>query len=228
MKKVIVITILSVLLSACGADLDLLDDILLEKQVELVFPENISECTEGTVISETKSEVVFKWTSLTENTATYSVILTNLKTNTTTIIEATNTELLITLERGMPYSWFVSFASYDYPISEIWSFYNAGPGLESYLPFPATAVSPVSGASISSISTSVNLIWLGEDLDDDIKGYDLYFGIEANPPLLVEDIEATRYNEIPVTAGQQYYWKIVTKDSVGNESESTIFTFIVG
>lgn len=228
MKKGILTFVLFCFLLACGADLDLLENIVLEQQVNLVFPENVSECTEGTIITDTKSEVVFKWARLTENTNTYNVNLTNLNTNTIVLFETNDTELPITLERGTPYSWFVSYASSDYPISEIWSFYNAGPGLDSYLPFPATAVSPVSGASISSTSTNVNLIWKGEDLDDDIIGYDLYFGIEENPPLLAEDIEATRYNDIPVTAGLQYYWKIITKDSVGNESESEIFTFTVG
>jgi hypothetical protein len=228
MKKGVFMIFFCSFLFGCGADADLLNDIPLEKQVDLVFPENLSECTEGILISDTQSEVLFKWTNLTENSATYNVNLTNLNSDKTDIFETSNTEIPITLERGTPYSWYVSYVAYDFPVSEIWSFYNAGPGLDSFLPFPATALSPVSGASISSTSTIVNLIWKGEDLDDDIIGYDLYFGIEENPPLLAEDIEATRYNDIPVTEGQQYYWKIITKDSVGNQSESEIFTFTVG
>jgi len=41
-------------------------------------------------------------------------------------------------------------------------------------------------------------------------------------------VSETRFDDIPIEAGKIYYWKIVTKDSVGNESTSEVFTFSVG
>tara|TARA_R110002051_G_scaffold303610_1_gene372575 strand:+ start:30446 stop:31126 length:681 start_codon:yes stop_codon:yes gene_type:complete len=225
MRKVGFLFIIVLFVQSCGVDADLLEYAQKNINLTLTFPENNSECTEGIIVSETQSELIFEWEDENNNNP-YFVHLTNITTGQTELFESETTELAITLNRGIVYSWYVtgSFNS----SSEIWNFYNAGPGLESTIPYPATAISPISGASISQTSTTVNLIWNSEDLDNDIVGHDVYFSEAKDPELYGTDIETTRLNDIPVENGKTYYWKIVTKDSVGNESISPIFTFNVG
>ena len=79
-------------------------------------------------------------------------------------------------------------------------------------------------ASIPSTS-SVTLQWTGSDVDDDVAGYDIYIGNNSNPPLFSSDLNT---NELVVTVSSGiYYWKVVTKDALGNTSDSGIFQFRV-
>lgn len=225
MRKSLLLVLLGVFIFSCNADMDVLEYAEKKINITLSFPDNDSDCTEGVIVSKTQSELIFEWEGTEEN-GPYTVHLTNEATNTTDAYESNTAELAIVLDRGVIYSWYVTGSLNS--SSELWSFYNAGPGLESTIPLPATAISPVSGASISQTSTTVNLIWKAEDFDDDIIGYDLYFGELNDPPLLSSDITDSRFNDIQVTVGKTYYWKIVTKDSVGNESTSQVFNFTVG
>ncbi|WP_419211068.1 hypothetical protein ACNR9Q_09960 [Maribacter sp. X9] len=223
MRKILILMITGSLVLSCGIDSDVLNNDDKNISINLIFPEKDSECTEGILVSDTQSELVFRWEDINEN-GPYVVHLTkNSKEET---FESNDTELAITLDRGIAYSWYVTGTVNT--TSASWDFYNAGPGLEASIPLPASAVSPVSGASISQTSTTVNLVWKSEDFDDDIIGYDLYFGEAMDSPLYETDINETRFNGIPVTAGKTYYWKVITKDSIGNESESPIFVFTVG
>jgi hypothetical protein len=219
----LILTVFSI--QSCGIDLDVLEYSQKNTSIVLFFPENEMECTEGNVISDTESELTFEWKDANFNSP-YILHLTNISNGQAKMIESETTELAIILDRGISYSWYVTGTSNA--SSEIWNFFNAGPGLESAIPLPAEAISPVSGASISQTSTSVNLIWKSEDSDGDIVGHDLYFGESTDPEIYSTDITETRINEIPVKAGKTYYWKIVTKDSIGNESTSAIFSFSVG
>ncbi|MDO6472193.1 hypothetical protein [Maribacter sp. 1_MG-2023] len=225
MKKSGFLVFLLLILQSCGVDSDVLEYAKDQINITLIFPEDDSECTEGIIVSDTQSELVFEWSDENDNSP-YIVHLTSLVSSQTELIESDNTDVSITLDRGVAYSWFVTGKINS--TSEIWNFYNEGPGLKSTIPYPATAISPVSGASISQTSTSVNLIWNSEDPDDDIVSYDLFFGEAKDPQLYGTDVTETRFNDIPVEAGKIYYWKIITKDSIGNESTSEVFTFSVG
>jgi hypothetical protein len=224
-KKSGFLVFLLLIIQSCGVDSDVLEYAKDQINITLIFPEDDSECTEGIIVSDTQSELVFEWSDENDNSP-YIVHLTNLVSSQTELIESDNTDVAITLDRGVAYSWFVTGKINS--SSEIWNFYNEGPGLVSSIPYPATAISPVSGASISQTSTSVNLIWKSEDPDDDIVSYDLFFGEAKDPQLYGTDVTETRFNDIPVEAGKIYYWKIITKDSIGNESTSEVFTFSVG
>ncbi|MDP2527704.1 hypothetical protein [Maribacter dokdonensis] len=225
MKKSGFLVFLFLILQSCGVDSDVLGYANDEISIMLIFPENDSECTEGIIVSDSQSELVFRWEDEFNNSP-YTVHLTNLLSSQTKLILSDTTEVAIILDRSVAYSWYVTGKTNS--SSEVWNFYNEGPGLESSIPYPASAISPVTGASISQTSTTVNLVWSSEDPDDDIISFDLYFGESEDPPLFFEDINASRYNDIPVEADKTYYWKIVTKDSVGNESTSEVFTFSVG
>ncbi|NNJ88878.1 MAG: hypothetical protein HKP53_05715, partial [Eudoraea sp.] len=59
-----------------------------------------------------------------------------------------------------------------------------------------------------------------------ITEYDILFGTETTPATL---LGTTSENTIDATvaSGQIYYWRIITKDSEENTSESEIFDFRV-
>ena len=225
MKKSGFLIFLLLTIQSCGVDSDVLEYAKDQINITLIFPEDDSECTEGIIVSDTQSELVFEWSDENDNSP-YIVHLTNLVSSQTELIESNDTDVAIILDRGVAYSWYVTGKINS--SSEIWSFYNEGPGLESTIPYPAIAISPVSGASISQTSTTVNLIWKSEDPHNDIVSYDLFFGEVKDPQLYGTDVTDTRFNDIPVEAGKTYYWKIITKDSIGNESTSEVFTFSVG
>lgn len=217
--------VILLIIQSCGVDSDVLEYAKDEINITLIFPEDNSECTEGIIVSDTQSELIFEWSDEIDNSP-YTVHLTNVESSQTELIESDDTDVAITLDRGVAYSWFVTGKINS--SSENWNFYNEGPGLKSSIPYPAIAISPVSGASISQTSTSVNLIWKSEDSDDDIISYNLFFGESKDPQLYGTDVTDTRFNDIPVEAGKTYYWKVVTKDSIANESTSEVFTFSVG
>lgn len=193
----------------------------------LIFPANNSECNEGEIISASRSRVLFQWNA-SRNTDSYQVNLTNLNTNSTSRIPSGEPEAEITLLRGVPYEWFVvslANGTNETASSPVWRFYNAGPGISNYAPFPAVAVAPPRGATIPA-AQSVTLEWTGSDIDGDISSYSLYFGTQDPPPLLQEGLLETLF-EVEINTGQTYYWEIETIDEAGNRTRSERFNFRV-
>ncbi|WP_324027976.1 hypothetical protein QSV08_08555 [Maribacter sp. BPC-D8] len=226
-RKCLLLLFLIINAYSCGIDSDVLEINNSIKSIKLIFPKNTSEVSDGMIISDTESELVFEWHNEgIGNENLYFLELKNLSNYETTIYESATTNASIILQRDVAYSWIVKDSINN--ISATWTFINLGPWDTSEPPLAATAISPVSGASISQTSTSVNLIWKSEDPDDDIVSYDLFFGEAKDPQLYGTDVTDTRFSEIPVEAGKTYYWKIITKDSVGNESTSSVFNFTVG
>ena len=216
-------------LVACQADTDLPSLVLNPTEVSLVFPENNSICTEGSVLSDTESEVTFEWSKAVTGDS-YLVRLTDLSTGTTENIQSDALQMPIVLKRGNPYSWRVVTlmnASGNSAESETGSFYNAGPGVDSYVPFPATILSPEMAETFPANTSSVNLSWTGADLDNDILNYDVYFGTVSPPNLFLENYVENRLEDISVQSGNTYYWRILTRDTQGNASKTVIFTFEV-
>ncbi|QJD95231.1 hypothetical protein HH214_04740 [Mucilaginibacter robiniae] len=184
---------------------------------------------QGTVISASQSTVTLKWNSA-ANTDTYEVSLKNLETGSSSTQTTNNTQLDMTLQRNAPYSWSVkskSTKSTSTAQSDTWKFYNSGLGTLSYAPFPAELVSPSLNSSITATDGKITLTWSGSDVDNDIVGYDVYLDIKASPNLLKSNVSDTIIGNIVVTSGTIYYWKVVTKDSKGNTSQSATYTFTV-
>ncbi|MCE2613053.1 hypothetical protein LVD13_08730 [Flavobacteriaceae bacterium D16] len=204
------------------------DPIPVPSAATLIFPEDNSECTEGDIVNDSQSQVVFQWNE-SQNTDSYEVNLKDLSTdNFATTVSNTNS-VRITLKRGNPYEWFVvsrANGTNETATSETWKFYNEGPGIENYAPFPAEAVSPERGASLSGI-TSVDLSWTGSDVDDDIVGYEVFLDTNTDPITSVGTSTEMNLAGVAVSAGNVYYWKVLTRDSQGNRSTSEVFQFRV-
>lgn len=193
----------------------------------LLSPANNEVCYSGVVLSRDTSQVSFKW-SASPSVESYSIVITNLSSGkSSTLAGLKSAEAVVKLDRNIPYSWLVKTKSNingEILESDTWKFYNSGEGISSYAPYPAQLLSPAMNQNAISLAGKLNLSWAGSDPDKDISGYDVYFGTSATPPLLKAKQESSPYS-VSVTVGTTYYWKIITKDSKGNESESETYNF---
>jgi len=198
------------------------------KATTLVFPGNNEECNDGSIINDTQSSVIFQWNN-SQDTDSYEVNLKNLSNNATTKTSANTNQATITILRGTPYEWFVvskANGTNSTAKSGTWKFYNQGAGVENYAPFPAEVVSPNRGETIAAAAT-VSLKWTGSDVDNDISEYEIFFGTDTTPSVSLGTTTNTSI-DTALTTGTTYYWKVVTKDSQDNTSDSEIFEFKVG
>ncbi|OZV67539.1 hypothetical protein [Winogradskyella aurantia] len=193
--------------------------------VLLVFPEESSLCNEGTEPTPTQSTVFFEWEP-NDNAQSYTLTVENLATGAISQFDTEDFIFPVTIERAQAFRWSVNYeAQGETKESEVWNFYNAGPGVQTYPPFPAEIIAPTMAQSLPATS-SVVLQWNGSDVDEDITGFDLYFGTENPPAIMVTDILVNQ-STVSVTAGTIYYWSIVTRDAAGNSSESGVYQFVV-
>lgn len=195
--------------------------------VALVFPENNTECTEGKIESDTQSAITFQWQAR-ENVDSYEVNIKNLEAGTSSKTVVNTNEADISLQRGVPYEWFVTSivnGSEETANSETWRFYNQGSGTQNYAPFPAEAVHPLRGANVAA-ATTLDLQWKGSDVDNDISEYEVLFGTETVPTAALATTAESSANAT-IASGQTYYWRVVTKDGQGNTSRSDVFDFKV-
>jgi hypothetical protein len=195
----------------------------------LTFPVDNTICLEGKIISNTESLINFTWNS-SNNTDAYEFSLKNLITGISVIKLVNTTNIEVSLLRNTPYSWFVSSISTKNAFiakSDTWKFYNSGPGSISYSPFPAEIIAPKKDESIQQISGNINLEWKGSDVDGDIINYDIYFGSSLIPPIFISKTTNTTLKDVPVKENITYYWKVITRDSKGNLSDSGLYQFVV-
>lgn len=194
----------------------------------LVFPLKDSECTTGVSISNATSEVEFQWQT-SDYTETYQIRVTNLVTNVSQNLSTTATSIKLPLEKGAPYSWFITSANTNVTetaTSEIWRFYNSG-FQTSYAPFPAEIIAPKSGASVlRTANNEVELKWSGADVDNDIESYEIYFSVN-NPPETLVFSPFANDTDVSITVAENtvYYWSVKTFDSEGNTSDSGVYQF---
>lgn len=202
---------------------------ILPEAAILITPLKNESCNNGVVISETTSTIRFTWEA-SKNTDSYELCVKNLLNNEVIAqIAATNYFELI-LKRNTPYSWYVNSKSSktkEISKSETWKFFNAGLAATNYVPFPAEIVAPKMNVVVIPSGGNVTLNWTGFDIDNDIVGYDIYFGTTSTPPLFQSNVGSTVNSlNVPVTSNT-YYWKVITKDKNGNSSDSGMFKFIV-
>lgn len=198
--------------------------------VQLVFPEENSECTTGTEINQNATQITFRWMP-SNNTDSYTITVVNLNTNVPQNISTASTSASLSISKGTPYAWSVTSrnsTSDQVASSPTWLFYNAG-SQTTYAPFPAQLMSPLSGATVQKdIANEVVLEWSGADVDRDIDTFEIFFS-ENNPPTTSAGITNAATMEIPVSvvSGTVYYWRVVTTDLEGNTSISSVFDFRV-
>lgn len=214
------------ILAACGGSKK--TDPAPPQQALLVSPAQNSLCQQGTPVSSGKSSVIFKW-AVALHADHYELAITNLLNGTSSSQSTTATQLAVTLDENAPYSWLVISASDQTgqtSTSAAWKFYNSGPGIVTYAPFPAELLAPALNESVSADNGVFTLSWSGSDVSNNALSYDLYFGTSSTPPLFKSGLTESSY-AATVSAGTIYYWKIVTRDALGNASESNLSKFMV-
>ncbi len=184
----------------------------------LKTPAQNSECLDG-------ENVEFSWNA-SENTDSYTIVVKNLLTTSQISQTTTSTSVTIKLEVGKPYSWFItssSSTSTQTASSTKWKFYLKGEATTNYAPFPADLITPKSESSVNS--GSVKFEWNGSDVDeDDSLTFDLYVDTNNPPTNKVKTNLSSSTTNVTLDAGT-YYWKIVTKDSQGSNSDSGVAMF---
>jgi hypothetical protein len=120
---------------------------------------------------------------------------------------------LVTKTKAYSYKINILYSVSETAQSSTWRFYNAGDAVESYAPFPAEIISPTMAESISTSDNVITLDWIGSDIDDDIIGYDVYFGTSTTPEIIESDLNESILNNVSIVSNTIYYWKIITKDA---------------
>lgn len=195
----------------------------------LFLPAQNEVCATGENPTATQSTVLFDWSDA-ANADSYVLALKNLLTGIVSEQNSSVSNLKITIPRGTPFSWSVTSKSSKSTVTAVtdsWKFYNSGVGQLSYAPFPATLTYPTNGQVITVTGTSVTLTWAGADADNDITGYDIYYGKTSAPTLLTSNKADNLSLSVAVTPNTIFYWRIVTKDTKGNTSDSGVYQFKV-
>lgn len=192
----------------------------------LNLPADNEVCYDGNIISSSMSEVTFSWNP-SENTDRYQLEVTNLNTNTSAVYPSTGTEIAVSLERGVPYMWWVTSlatGAQNSATSASRRFYLAGEGISSYAPFPAELTGPTSGSTVDP--NGVIFTWKGSDADSQELVYTLYLDTtDGKTQQEASGLTAPTYEAASLQNGTVYYWSIVTIDPQGNTSRSPAFSF---
>ena len=230
MKKIkyIFLVFISLIMISCGGkddsgggDVDPPDPVNPPTVSTLIAPVNNTECLDG-------ENVEFRWNS-SQYTDTYTINVKNLLTQSVISQNTTSTNITIQLEQGQPYSWYIvssSNSSSDTAESEKWKFYLKGEQTSNYAPFPADLIKPKAEETLSP--GSIVFEWSGSDVDTgDTLTYDLYLGA-TNPPTtkIQSNISSTQVTQSITDVGI-YYWKVITKDNSGSNSDSGVSKFTV-
>lgn len=120
-------------------------------------------------------------------------------------------ELISVLPDARLYSFFTSADLGGYGENE--------PPNEPSNPYPADGATNIPLVDLT-------LTWVGGDPDpDDTVVYDVYFGTDADPALMVEDLSETQYMVTDLEPNTDYFWKVVARDNWDAETEGPVWSF---
>jgi|GEM_PF-351621 len=127
------------------------------------------------------------------------------------------------LKNGTKYSWKIIVDTLTQSKEgSVWSFTTI-PDPANNAPTKPGTPTPVNEAVDQAID--VNLGWTCSDPDGDALEYDVYFGSNANPPLITSGHASQTLDPGILSKGTTYYWKVVAKDGRGGVAESDKWSF---
>ncbi|WKX76296.1 hypothetical protein [Zobellia laminariae] len=94
------------------------------------------------------------------------------------------------------------------------------------MPFSAEAITPENNSIFTAISGKITLNWEATDIDNDIKDYEVFFGVNKEE-LESKGVQSDYNIEVDVVSGFTYYWMIKTNDENNNTSTSELFSFTI-
>ena len=196
--------------------------------ISLVFPTQNLDCTQGSFVNEVTRRIAFEWLEAKE-AESYRVEIIQLSSGQKTTQNTLLTSIEVPLKMGEAYSWQVIASNtkvLETTSSSLWYFFNAG-SETTHAPFPATALTPLSGAQITMPAEGqVSLRWSGSDIDNDISSYTLLLD-NKSPPSTNRSLNGATATQFTanVVQGATYYWQVVTTDLSGNSTPSAVFDF---
>ena len=200
-------------------------------EAALTAPANNSACLSGVNVDSNDASIPFSWLAA-ANADSYDLVVKNLLSAQQSTYPVSGTSIDLTLSKGQPYSWYVvskSGKTTDSTQSVTYKFYVAGNATSSYAPFPATIIAPAAGTVIpNGGATQVTVVfqWSGASVDNDIAFYTIYLDTKNASTVVLPSTTAST-TSMSLAAGQTYYWRVVTTDSVGNSSDSGIYSFSI-
>jgi hypothetical protein len=87
---------------------------------------------------------------------------------------------------------------------------------------PAAPSEPYPAPGSNGVTVFVYLHWTG---DNQTVTYDVYFGNESVPPLVISNVTTTTYNPGKLHENTTYYWKIVSFNAEQESTESPVWMF---
>ena len=105
----------------------------------------------------------------------------------------------------------------------VWSFTT----LMSQPPYMPSNPTPADG-TIDLPINGVILGWTGGDPEGEPVTYDIYFGIDSDPPIRATGITSTTYQIFDIFEyGTTYYWKIIARDIYDHTAEGPVWQFTI-
>jgi len=193
----------------------------------LLAPSNLNTCNSATRINDLERQVRFQWTA-TLNTESYNLVVQNTLTGEQQTITTSLLTESIVLNSGTPYQYVISKSSLTLAEgkSSIWHFYLEGNPQESHFPFPAILLVPSDESIVSlNASNAFTFEWEGNDLDNDIQGYDFYLGTSSSSLNKEREAITSQQVTLGLIPNTIYFWQIISKDLQGNQSTSEIYQF---
>jgi len=101
---------------------------------------------------------------------------------------------------------------------------SVGPNSPPNVPMIDTANgAPADGAV--DVPLDPVLRWTCTDPDGDELQYDVYFEFNTDPHLVGNHLSQTDFATVLTGYNITYYWRVVARDSEGNETSSPVWTF---
>jgi len=158
----------------------------------------------------------------TEDTVTYDIYFgTDPNPIIIEIMHPTITYNPVRLEYDTQYYWRIdSMDNHGLKtIGNIWTFHTK----ENDPPNLPSNPNPSNGST--SVDVNTDLSWVGDDPDNDIVVYDVYFGTDSNPPNVELDYTNTTFDLELLDYNTKYYWRIIAWDIYENSTIGPIWNF---
>ncbi|MCD4735601.1 MAG: hypothetical protein K8R53_06125 [Bacteroidales bacterium] len=90
---------------------------------------------------------------------------------------------------------------------------------------PAAPANPLPNDGAVNVGADTTLSWTCSDPDGDALFYTIFFGENANPPLVITNHPDTFYIPGLLNYNTEYYWKIITVDAYGDSAVGPVWSF---